>query len=145
MLEANAKNTLPQSSVDLVYASPATMLQEDSVSVESIGLEVIEQVPTQEQPQCPAPINTDYEENDMPEQSKDGSPAAFPARLSSPPPPPPPRLHTLSSNHDESKRSFPLSNFLLEAGVLFVLFILCMVLVLAIRETQNDLRMIMEV
>ena len=54
------------------------------------------------------------------------------------PPLPPPRI-------PQRRRTFPLSNFLLEIGALVVIFILCMVLVLAIRENQAELRVTMQV
>ncbi|CAF2052512.1 unnamed protein product [Rotaria magnacalcarata] len=42
------------------------------------------------------------------------------------------------------KRHLPVSNFLLEIGALLVVFILCMVLVLAIREDETKLRTTMQ-
>jgi hypothetical protein len=43
------------------------------------------------------------------------------------------------------KRSLPLSNFMMEIGALLVVFIICMVLVLAIRADETKLRTTMQV
>jgi hypothetical protein len=135
-------------------ASPTVIYKDFQVprnnNSNDIGLEVIESVPPSRKQtmnnneshgsiHCAPSIIGDYGENDI-EQSGD-----FYRRT---PPPLPPFL-ALPNLQDESnssrKRSLPLSTFLLEIGALVVVFILCMVLVLAIREEQIDLRITMQV
>ena len=71
-----------------------------------------------------------------------------------PPPPPipvpvPVQFSTSTTRTSEGcsrpGRTFPLSTFYKELGALLVMFILCMILVLAIREDQDDLRVTMQV
>jgi hypothetical protein len=44
-----------------------------------------------------------------------------------------------------AKRSLPLSNFVMQLGALLVVFIICMVLVLAIKDGEADLRTVLQV
>jgi hypothetical protein len=139
-----------------IYASPAIIYGECQFppknNSDDIGLEVIESVETQQQSiiddkthnslQSTASIIEDYEENDIQQESKDVYRSVPLPRL---PPPLPPLPHVQEESNYQSKRSFPLSNFLLEIAALLVVFILCMVLVLAIRENQANLRTTMQV
>jgi len=119
---------------------------------DDIGLSVIEYaIPrkltinndeTHESIHCAPSTIDDYGENDINQQPRDVYP-----RISLQLPPPLPPVFTLPKEESNSprKRSLPLSNFLLETGALVVIFILSMVLVLAIREEQANLRTTMQV
>jgi len=98
---------------------------------------------THESLHCAPSTIDDYGENDIQQQPRDLYPP-IPLRL---PPPLPPgfALPNIQESNSPRKRSLPLSNFLLEIGALVVVFILCMVLVLAIREEQLNLRTTMQV
>ncbi|CAF3620637.1 unnamed protein product [Rotaria socialis] len=114
---------------------------------DDIGLAIIDNrrqiVDDHDSSQCASSIIDDYEINDIERQSQE--------ELSTPErrPPLPPSVLALPNLQQEStyprKRTLPLSDFLLEIGILIVIFILCMVLVLAIREDQNNLRITMHI
>ncbi|CAF5064727.1 unnamed protein product [Rotaria magnacalcarata] len=114
---------------------------------DDIGLAIIDNrrqiIENHDSSQCASSIIDDYEINDIQRQSQDEH--STPERR----PPPPPSVLALPNLQQEStyqrKRTLPLSYFLLEIGILIVIFILCMVLVLAIREDQNNLRVAMHV
>jgi hypothetical protein len=142
----------------ITYASPVLMSNELQIQSndDDIGLEIIESVETRKQIinkdatrdslQCTSSIIEDYEANDIPERQRELYPSTAPHR---PPPPLPPTVFPFSHLQEESnyqpKRTLPLSNILIEIGALVVVFILCMVLVLAIRENQSKLRITMQV
>lgn len=132
-----------------IYASPMIDPFDD------IGLEIIESKEIRKSDidnetsrkslQCiPSVTTEDYEENDTQQQSNHSYPST-PPRL----PPPLPPLSIVPNIEDESnssrKRSLPMSIFLLEISALVVVFIVSMVLVLAIREEQENLRTTMQV
>jgi hypothetical protein len=125
------------------YASPVIINKNTQVPVnDDIGLEVIESVQTREthaNTECSSSMIEDYEESDIQQQPNDLYPT-----VSRRPPPLPPSVFSLPNVAEESKRSLPLSTFLLEFGALIVVFILSMVLVLAIRD-QSNLRTTMQV
>ena len=125
------------------YASPVIINKNTQVPVnDDIGLEVIESVQTHEihtNTEYSSSMIEDYEESDIQQQPNNLYPT-----VSRHPPPLPPSVSSLPSVAEESKRSLPLSNFLLEFGALIVVFILSMVLVLAIRD-QSNLRTTMQV
>jgi hypothetical protein len=145
-----------------VYASPTVANKDPQKSrsnsmhnnLDDIGLGIIEPIETQRQKNNndeiheslkPVPSTiADYGEHDIPQQVRDLYPPISP-RL----PPPLPPVFALPNLQDESnsprKRTLPLSIFLLEIGALVVMFILSMVLVLAIREEQANLRTTMQV
>ncbi|UJR37193.1 hypothetical protein I4U23_029901 [Adineta vaga] len=118
------------------------MCKEQSLSTESIGLEVIDDAEIQNNLKCSTPPMNDYEENEIRCKSVDlETIIPLPAL-----PPPLPLMNSLpTSSHDKLKRTLPVSNFLLEAGALLIIFILCMILVLAIRENETDLRIILQI
>ncbi|CAF2483887.1 unnamed protein product [Rotaria sp. Silwood2] len=156
----NKKNMEPRSSSiytlpTIIYKelqSPINNNQSESShkNFDDIELGIIETIDTRKQIidnhdsiQYPTSTIDDYEVNDIQRQS---------IYLSSPsgqPPPPPPPVFALPYVQQEStyqpKRTLQLSNFLLEIGILITIFILCMVLVLAIREDQVNLRITMQV
>jgi hypothetical protein len=115
---------------------------------DDIGLAIIDNrrqiIDNHDSSQCASSIIDDYEINDIQRQSQDEH--STPERRA---PPLPPSVLALPNSQTEStypqQRTLPLSDFLLEIGILIVIFILCMVLVLAIREDQNNLRITMHV
>ncbi|CAF0917390.1 unnamed protein product [Rotaria sordida] len=158
--DINKKNTERTSvSVDtsptVIYKelqSPVNNSQSNSRhnSFDDIELRLIETIDTRKQIidnhnniQYSSSIIENYEVNDIQQQPIDMS--------SSPglPPPPPPPVFALPHVQQEStyhpKRTLKLSNFLLEIGVLITIFIVCMVLVLAIRQDQVNLRITKQV
>lgn len=121
---------------------------------DDIGLAIIDTrrqiIDNHDSSQCASSIIDDYEINDTQRQSEDEHSTPERRRRRRPAPPPlPPSVLALPNFQQEStysgKRTLPLSDFLLEIGILIVIFILCMVLVLAIREDQNNLRITMHV
>jgi hypothetical protein len=126
-----------------------------SICADDIGLEIIEPKETRKPTvdteisrrslQCIPSVATDmYEADDNQEEFSNSGPPTPPR-----PPPPLPPPSTVPNDDDSSKsprkRTFPISIFLLEIGALIVIFILSMVLVLAIREEQVNLRATMHV
>ncbi|CAF1217203.1 unnamed protein product [Rotaria sordida] len=99
---------------------------------------------------------TDYKQNEIQEQNGDKSSLSSHGPPPLPPPLPPPtnalpsfhkQQQQQRANHEETyspKRFLPLSNFMMESGALLIVFILCMVLVLAIREDETNLRTTMQ-
>jgi hypothetical protein len=132
-----------------IYASPTVNPSDD------IGLEIIELKETRKANvdneisrrnlQCiPSVGNEVYEENDTQQESSNSYPSTPPR-----PPPPLPSLSIVPNDEDSSKsprkRTFPKSIILLEISALIVVFMVSMVLVLAIREEQVNLRITMQV
>jgi hypothetical protein len=160
----NNKNT---ESISIpTYTSPAIIYKEIRIPTnnnnrsnsihysdfDDIGLEIIEPIGTRKQIinnnerhdsiQCASSTIQDYEEHDIQQQSRDLY------HPTSPPPLPPPvftSTHLQEESNDSRKRSLPLTTFSLEIGALVVVFILCMILVTAIREEQAKLRTAMQV
>ena len=114
------------------------------IDIDDRGLEVIEPIVLPDETMLYAPSIIDaYGETDMHVQEEHTYPPLPPPRIPLPPLPastslPKEALH-------QRRRTLPLSNFLIEIGALVVIFILCMVLVLAIREDQAELRVTMQV
>jgi hypothetical protein len=148
--EHQTKPSIPSTSHlmnEPIYASPVIINKQRQVPMnknsDDVGLEVIESVQTHDTIECSSSIIEDYEESDIQHLPED----VYPPVPCSPPPPLPPifAIPTLAQDsNSQSKRSLPLSNFLLEIGALIVVFILSMVLVLAIRD-QTSLRITMQV
>ncbi|CAF1258902.1 unnamed protein product [Rotaria sp. Silwood1] len=99
---------------------------------------------------------TQYERNENEEQNGNKLVHSSNRPPPLPPPLPPPtsalvyRAQQRRVIHDETqtytpKRFLPISNFVMETGALLVVFILCMVLVLAIREDESNLRTTMQI
>ena len=122
------------------------------IDIDDRGLEVIEPIVLPDETMlyarhasvlyAPSIIDA-YGETDMHVQEEHTYPPLPPPRIPLPPLPastslPKEALH-------QRRRTLPLSNFLIEIGALVVIFILCMVLVLAIREDQAELRVTMQV
>lgn len=136
-----------------IYALPAITRNEFQVPIvkirsnpiqnnaDDIGLEIIESRETNDA----LSTISDYGEHDI-EQEQQRKDSYSPA---SPRLPPLPSVFSLPNSQDDSnhsqKRTLPSSNFLLEIGALVIVFIVCMILVLAIREEQANLRTTMQV
>ncbi|CAF3448741.1 unnamed protein product [Rotaria sp. Silwood1] len=154
----NTRNT--ESTSISIYTSPTIIYKELQSSInnnqskpkhhslDDIDIKIIETIDTQKQisnnqnsiQYAASAIIEDYEVNDIQRQS---------ICMSSPPELPPPPVFALPYLQQEStyqpKRTFQSSTFLLEIGILITIFILCMVIVLAIREDQVNLRITMQV
>lgn len=142
-----------EANFDTTYLSPTvtyTDIQSPTKnnSVDDIGLEIIENLDNHNSSPCESSIIEDYVIEDIQWYPIDDNFHSKQEELPAPPPPLPPTL-TLPSLQQEPtyhpKRTLPLSNFLLETGILVVTFIVCMILVLAIREDQESLRIITKV
>ena len=110
--------------------------------------EIINDDNTHDDMEYPLTNANDYEVADIQQQVRDSHVSSRSSSLSLPPPPPP-SLLALPHFHDEStyhpRRTLTLSKFLFEISALIVVFIFCMVLILAIRDNQDNLRITMEV
>ncbi|CAF0800823.1 unnamed protein product [Adineta steineri] len=116
---------------------------------DEIGLEIIESETIHDNYRSRSTTIEHYGEDSIQQQTTDISLITPSPQSRLPPPLPPLPLSGRSFSNLEStipiKRSFPLSNLLLETGALVVVFILCMVLVLAIKENQANLRTTMQI
>ena len=141
MLGKTNPNSASSSSISLISRStmseylPNSPIRENKMSHDDIGLEIIELTPPPRENHASSIIEA-YGESDIQQELSDLNITL--------PPLPPPLPHVTKELNEESKRSLPLSNFLLEISALVVVFILSMVLVLAIRE-QTNLRTTMQV
>lgn len=110
--------------------------QNNLLNPDGFGQEVIPSIAQQNQSSDSSP-NTGQDGKHPEEPLPTSGSLPLPAKA-------PQRSRKLDLFHS-GKRSLPLGNFLKEIGALLVVFTLCMVLVLAIREDQLNLRIAMQV